>query len=64
MTPDHLTGLMKAVGYDLVKERSKNEKGVSYWLWQKGLPQAGSGQWDKKVLLAEDGGRNNFCVLL
>ncbi|CED83849.1 25S rRNA (adenine(2142)-N(1))-methyltransferase, Bmt2 [Phaffia rhodozyma] len=65
MTSSHLIGLMKSIGYDLVRERAKNEKGVGYWLWKTGAADGGVGGWEKKTLLAGDkGGRNNFSVLL
>jgi 25S rRNA (adenine2142-N1)-methyltransferase len=61
---DHLTGLMLSIGYRKIRERWKGDKGVTYWLFERCMPEKGEVDWTKKRILEDGGGKNNFAVQL
>ncbi|CCA68013.1 hypothetical protein PIIN_01880 [Serendipita indica DSM 11827] len=67
LTIEHWTSLMKAVGFDRVKEQWKPTGKVGYWLFRKtprGQRKADYRDFEKKAVLREGSARNNFCILL
>ena len=56
---------MRAVGFELVKERNKVGGKVAYWLWAwRTRPTSIEDRWGKKRLEMDGPKRNNFAVLL
>ena len=64
LTIEHWRSLLKAVGFDMVKERWKPAGKVGYWLFRKHLKEMDIREFEKKVVLRDGSGRNNFCILL
>ncbi|KZV62615.1 nucleolus protein [Peniophora sp. CONT] len=63
-TPEHLTSLMEAIGFEKIRERWKQGGKMAYWLFRK-AESAPTDEWkfSKKTVL-RTGNRNNFVVLL
>lgn len=76
LTFEHLTQLLRYLGFEQVKERWKEGGKMAYWLFRKVASQeddhtikstsitgVDGRRFGKKVALRE-GKRNNFCILL
>jgi len=63
---DFLEGLMRAVGFTLIRQRWKEGGKVGYWLWawQSDSGRSRASDWQKKQLLQDGPKRNNFAVVL
>ena len=66
LTPEHLDGLVRAIGFAIVKTRWKEGGKMAYWLMRKTAapPDPNStNAYNKKIELRK-GKRNNFAILL
>lgn len=65
MTPDTFKDLVHALGFRLVKERSRPGSKVTYWLWRFEGEIAGDvSEWRTKRLRNDGPKRNNFAILI
>ena len=63
-TPEHLTSLMGAIGFEKIRERWKQGGKMAYWLFRKAESASTDGwKFSKKTVLRQ-GNRNNFVILL
>lgn len=65
LTPSHFEGLMKRVGFEMIKERRRVGGKMGYWLFRKVNP-AGleKSAYERKSVLRSGKARNNFAILL
>lgn len=65
LTFDHFYGLMRAIGFSLLKERWRQGGKVVYWLFKKAqTPIPYNPKWSTKKVLQEGSNRNNFAIML
>lgn len=67
LTPEHLDGLVQAIGFTIVKTRWKIGGKMAYWLMRKAAAtpsvSGNTSAYSKKTELRK-GKRNNFAILL
>ena len=66
LTPEHLDGLVQAIGFTIIKTRWKEGGKMAYWLMRKSAAApapSSTSAYSKKTELRK-GKRNNFAILL